>query len=184
MKSTDIIQNETLNWVNKIVIGLNFCPFAAPVVNHDKLHIEIVESSEEAIILQQVLQECAFLDEPNPYETSLVVVPYLSKDFLGYLDLLEVAERLLAAHGYEGIYQIASFHPEYIFAQATEDDPANYTNRSPYPMFHLIPESSLEEAIANYPEVENIPHVNQKTARDKGLKAMALLRETCFILQE
>ncbi len=182
MKSTTIIKQETLNWVNKVVIGLNFCPFAAPVVNHNKLHIEIVASADEAFILQKVLEECAFLDKPNQYETSLVVLPKFQKDFLGYLELLEIAERLLEVQGYEGIYQIASFHPEYIFAQAKEDDAANYTNRSPYPMFHLIPEASLEEAIATYPDVENIPSKNQKIARDKGLKAMELLRSACFIL--
>ncbi len=185
MKSKETIIEETMNWVNRVVIGLNFCPFAAPVVTHNQLNIRVITDSGVAVILEEMIEECAFLDSSEQYETSLVVFPDFGEgeenSFDAYLDLVEMADRLLDEQGYRGIYQIATFHPDYCFAEAEYDDPANYTNRSPYPMFHIIPEASLAEAIASYPNVEKIPENNMKLAREKGLASMEALRKGCFV---
>ena len=181
MKAKEIIKKETMNWVNRVVIGLNFCPFAAPVVTHDKLHFRVVTESEWVSVLMEVVGECNFLDASEKYETSLVVMPNLDISFLEYLDLVQLAEELLERQGYLGVFQLATFHPDYLFAEAAIDDPANFTNRSPYPMFHIIPEESLEKAIESYPNVEEIPVNNKKLARHKGLAAMESLRKNCFV---
>ena len=179
-KSNETIALETMNWVNRVVIGLNFCPFAEPVVTHDKLHLRVVQDSDWAAILTEVIDECNLLDASANKETSLVVLPGLEGDFLAYLDLVQLAEDLLEMHGFLGIYQLATFHPDYVFAEASTDDPANYTNRSPYPMLHIIPEEQLQKAIESYPDVAQIPKNNNKLARQKGLAAMETLRKNCF----
>ncbi|HMC87200.1 MAG TPA: DUF1415 domain-containing protein, partial [Chitinophagaceae bacterium] len=97
-----------------------------------------------------------------------------------YLELVRLAEKLLKQEGYQGIYQVASFHPLYCFAGAPADDPANYTNRSVYPMLHLLREESVEQAIANYPNPEKIPERNILFARSKGIAYMKKLRDACL----
>jgi hypothetical protein len=100
--------------------------------------------------------------------------------FDDYLDFLHVAEQLLSAQGYEGVYQLASFHPDYCFDGANIDDPANYTNRSPYPMLHLLRESSLEKAIDRHPHPEQIPAHNIALTRQLGLAKMQALLAACY----
>ena len=107
-------------------------------------------------------------------------LPVHFAEFEDYLDLVELAEALSVELGYEGIYQIASFHPEYCFGGADENDPANYTNRSPYPMVHLLREDSISRALEHYADPEGIPDRNIALARTKGLKQMQLLRAACF----
>ncbi|MGL6269678.1 MAG: DUF1415 family protein, partial [Chitinophagaceae bacterium] len=101
-------------------------------------------------------------------------------NFDAYLTMVEMAEALLEDQDYEGVYQVASFHPQYRFADAPDNDPANYTNRSVYPMLHLLREDSLEKAIETYPDTEGIPERNITFAREKGLSYMKLLRDSCF----
>ncbi|HHB78157.1 MAG TPA: DUF1415 domain-containing protein [Saprospiraceae bacterium] len=185
MKSPEIIIEETMNWVNKVVIGLNFCPFAGPVVRHQRLHVEVVPEGDIAVILEKLIRECYFLDTSEQYETSLIVLPEFGahdeNPFESYLDILEMAESLLEKMKFKGVYQVAGFHPDYYFEGTSKDDPANYTNRSPYPMFHVILEASVEDAIANYPNVDEIPVNNKKLARERGEASMRALRDSCFL---
>jgi len=185
MKSKEVIIQETMNWVNRVVIGLNFCPFAAPVVTHNQLHVKVITGNDVALLLEALIMECRFLDTSEQYETSLVVFPDFGSGqeahFIAYLDLVELADQLLDKQSYRGVYQLATFHPDYCFAEAEKDDPANYTNRSPYPMVHIIPEESLEKAIASYPNVEEIPENNMKLTRQKGLLSMESMRKGCFV---
>jgi hypothetical protein len=109
--------------------------------------------------------------EDNPaMETALLIFPKGFSDFEDYLDLTDLAEKLLKAQGFEGIYQVASFHPNYIFAGSDENDPANYTNRSPYPMLHLLREDLLEIAIDKHNNVDDIPNQNIAKANSLGLE--------------
>jgi hypothetical protein len=124
--------------------------------------------------------ECQRLDEDKFIETSLLIFPDAFADFEAYLNLVEMVEELLEDQDYEGIYQVASFHPDYRFSDASEDDPANFTNRSVYPMLHLLREDSLDKAIDSHPDVESIPERNVAFAREKGLAYMKLLRDSCF----
>ena len=92
---------------------------------------------------------------------------------------MDIADQLLTQHGYDGTYQLASFHPEYCFAGSDDNDAANYTNRSPFPMLHLLREDSLEMALENYPDPEQIPNRNVEKARTLGLDIMKAKLDKC-----
>jgi hypothetical protein len=95
------------------------------------------------------------------------------------LDLVAIAEDVLIDQDYEGVYQLASFHPDYCFADSKPDDAANYTNRSPYPMLHIIREASIEKALTKYPNPEQIPERNMQLTRKLGLEKLQTLLATC-----
>lgn len=129
--------------------------------------------------LQTFMEECHRLDNDPGIETTLIIFPNAVPGFEDYLEMLDLAEQLLAEHNYEGIYQVASFHPHYRFAGSADDDAANYTNRSIYPMLHLLREESIDKALENYPDPESIPERNIRFAHEKGLEYMLKLRESC-----
>jgi uncharacterized protein len=180
MYSNEQIIEQTRNWVIDVVIGCNFCPFAANVVKQDKIHYRIEESNNLEKALTVVLQEAARLDADAAIETTLIIFSTSFSSFSDYLKLVSLAEQLLKENKYEGIYQLASFHPEYKFAGTNEADPANYTNRSLYPMLHLLREESIEKALTHYKNPEDIPERNIAFTKEKGLAAMKVLREACF----
>ncbi len=126
-----------------------------------------------------LLKELKFLDRQPQTETTLIIFPEQFGDFSEYLLFVKQAERLASRKGYDGIYQLAGFHPDYCFADAAADDAANYTNRSLYPMLHLLREASITKALAPFPRPENIPQRNIRFAREKGLAFMQLLQEAC-----
>lgn len=167
MQNTSIIE-KTQQWIEAVVVGLNFCPFAKRELRKNAVRFILSESTDMQETLQQFIAECQFLDENPDTETTLLILPNGFEDFLYYLELTELAEDLLADQGYEGVYQVASFHPDYCFADVDSEDAANYTNRSPYPMLHLLRESSLDIAIDNYPDIDSIPENNMQKARSLG----------------
>ena len=140
--------------------------------NHDGRFENSAEHSWH-VMLHALVDECRRLDAEPAIETTLMILPDGMSDFEDYLDLLNVAEALLEAEGYAGIYQLASFHPEYVFAGAPAEDPANYTNRSPWPMWHLLRETSVEAAVAAYPDPESIPERNVDALREAGHAVLA-----------
>jgi hypothetical protein len=129
-----------------------------------------------------LIQACEQLDADAETETTLLILPTGWDDFDDYLDLLAIAEQLLIEQHYEGIYQLASFHPDYRFETdlAGEEDPANYTNRSPYPMLHIIRETSIDRAVANHPDPDNIPVRNITLTRELGLEKLRALLANCY----
>jgi hypothetical protein len=179
MNETEII-NHTRNWVEKVVIGLNFCPFAQREMMNDRVRFETSDALNIEQALEHLLSEIHFLEDNPTVETTLLIYPLAFSDFDDYLDLLDLANALIEDQEYEGIFQIASFHPDYQFADSAKDDAANYTNRSPYPMLHLLREESLEIALENHPNPDAIPERNVKFAKDKGLAYMQLLLESCM----
>jgi hypothetical protein len=182
MHQTKQVIEETKKWINRVVIGNNFCPFASKVMSgFGKVHFQIEDSSVISVCLTALLNEFMRLDENDDIETSFLIFPNTFKNFDIYLDLVHEAENFLEEKGYEGIYQIASFHPHYLFAGSTEYDAANYTNRSVYPMLHLLRESSVEMALANYKNPEEIPANNIKHTQEKGLVYFQALKDACKI---
>ena len=163
---------QTKNWVEEIVIGLNLCPFASRPFQNET--IEYIVNSGDSIErhLQQLADCFTHLDSSAEIETSLLIYPDAYQQFDDYLELLDFANQLLDDLDYTGIYQVASFHPLYRFEGSAEDDASNYSNRSPYPMLHLIRESDLEKAITNYPDIEQVPENNIKKLREIGYKEM------------
>ncbi len=169
----------TQRWIKSVVIDCNFCPFAARVYTNQTIHYTVSElqAAKDVLPLIQALFE--LLEEDPKTETAFLILPESFRDFDDYLSLVKKADRLLVKAGYEGIYQVASFHPDYCFQDADEDDPANYTNRSPYPMLHFLREESVEKALKFFPHPETIPEKNVDFARSKGLPYMQMLLSAC-----
>ncbi|HOY04229.1 MAG TPA: DUF1415 domain-containing protein [Saprospiraceae bacterium] len=171
---------QTTQWINSVVIGCNFCPFASRAMLRKSIRYMVLPEATLESALAAVVEELHYLDRMEDIETTLVIFPGQFADFEEYLDLVDMAEELSADQGYEGVYQIASFHPEYCFAGAKNDDPANYTNRSPYPMLHLLREESITRALEHFEDPEGIPERNMAFAEQKGLKYMQMLRAACL----
>ena len=176
MNSEQII-DRTRKWIIDVVIGCNFCPFAANVVKQQTIFYKVEENTEMDACLASFVNEMQRLDNDPNIETSFLIFSNAFQQFDDYLDLVSLAEKLLERKGYGGVYQLASFHPLYLFANSDEDDPANYTNRSIYPMLHLLREESIDKALANYKDPESIPVRNANFAKEKGLAYMKLLRD-------
>jgi hypothetical protein len=178
ISNTHKIATET--WLKSIVIAHNFCPFAKQTLTYNSIRFSIVHDTEIDFCLQKLINEWEHLDTDETTETTLLVFTAMFTDFSDYLDFLYYAETLLIEQGYEGVYQLASFHPDYRFEGSKPNDPANYTNRSPYPMLHLLRESSIEKALANFPNPEKIPKQNVALTRQMGLAKMRELLAACY----
>ena len=179
MNESERIIAQTKKWITDVVAGCNFCPFVSRELKQNSIRYAIEPAADAATCLQAFLNECKQLDNENT-ETTLLIFSNGFPLFNDYLDLLALAEKLLKQEGYEGIYQVAGFHPLYVFAGAPAGDPANYTNRSIYPMLHLLREDSVEKALQKYPHPEQIPERNILFARAEGLARMKLLRDACL----
>lgn len=154
------------------MIGLNLCPFATQPFQNNTIDYTVCNGDSIEQHLQRLADCFNRLDESANMETSLLIYPDTFQSFNSYLDFLDYSNNLLDDLNYTGIYQIASFHPEYRFEGSTEDDASNFTNRSPYPMLHLIRETDLEKAIASYPNIEQVPENNIKKLRGIGYEKM------------
>lgn len=163
----------TRHWVETVVVGLNLCPFAQRELQRDTVRFAVTAATTERALLEALADELARLETDPGVETTLLIHPQVLDDFIDYNDFLDDADTLLANAGLDGIYQIASFHPRYQFADTEPDDPENYTNRSPFPLLHLLRESSVARAVDTYADVEGIPERNVDTMR--GLDAVTLL---------
>ncbi len=170
----------TAKWLKQVVIKNNFCPFAATEVAKEAVRYHVVApgSSEEA--LEALAAEWEVLDQNADISTTLLLLPDAFSDFMAYLDFLAIAEALLREQGYEGVYQLASFHPDYRFAGSTDEDAANYTNRAPYPMIHILREDQLKEALDTFANPEQIPLRNIDLCRKLGLAKMQEARKKCM----
>lgn len=180
MSSSQQIIDQTKLWIKKVVIGCNFCPFAARTVQQHTVHYQVEASTNTTECLDAFLKEIIRLDEELHIETSFLIFSNAFQQFDDYLELVSIAEHLLKEEGYTGVYQLASFHPLYRFRNSVKDDAADYTNRSIYPMLHLLRESSVEKAVAQYENPENIPRNNVGFARKKGVTFMKFLRDSCI----
>jgi hypothetical protein len=167
---TEIIIKQTEAWLTTFIIKYNICPFARREHERGSIYYSVVESTSTGQCLKTIFTECLRLDAEAEIETTLIIYPNNFKQFDDYLDFLAMAESLLIKQNYEGIYQLASFHPHYCFEGENPTDPANYTNRSPYPMLHLIRESNLERALLSFSNPEKIPATNIQLLREMGLK--------------
>jgi hypothetical protein len=175
-----LIIEQTQKWIKSVVIDLNFCPFAAKALLKKSIHYSVLSNAHLKISLETLIKELHYLDNNEEIETTFIIFPNEYTDFKEYLDLVDMAQELLEDEGYEGVYQLASFHPDYCFEGAEKNDPANYTNRSVYPMLHLLREESITKALALYKNPELIPEHNIKLAREKGLHYMQMLRAACL----
>lgn len=167
----DTVVALTQAWVAEAVIGLNLCPFAKSVYVKEQIRYVVSHADDEAGLAQQLLEELQHLQAADPelLDTTLLVHPRVLQDFYDYNNFLDVADQVLEDAELDGVIQIASFHPQYQFADALPDDIDNYTNRSPFPVLHLLRESSIDRAVAAFPEASAIFERNIATMRDLGL---------------
>jgi hypothetical protein len=170
---------QTRKWIVDVVVGCNFCPFALREVKKDSISFEVIEGNK-AVVLNALSAAFAQMNAEAAIETMFLLLPQNFDRFADYLKLVQAAEVLIKKSGYEGIYQVASFHPAYLFAGSSMNDAANYTNRSPYPMLHILREESVSRAIDSYPDTHKIPGKNTAFAREKGLAYMQRLRAACM----
>ncbi len=168
---------KTKNWLEKVVIGLNLCPFAKHPFKSDKIRYVVFEKTDLNQLSELLVTELRLLSEADPVnlETTLIIVPKTLNDFEDYLNYVDFSEQLLEEFDFEGLIQVASFHPLYQFNGTKAEDVENYTNRSPYPMLHLLKESSVTWAVDNFPNVEEIPANNIKTMQELGLEKVKAL---------
>lgn len=170
----------TRRWVERVVVALNLCPFARKELVQERIRFVCSEAASEEALLCDVHDELQYLEQHPDVETTLLIHPRVLQEFDAYLDGLADAEALLAHLGFEGVYQIASFHPDYQFAGTDNEAAENYTNRSPYPMMHLLREQSLEQAIAGYPDIDSIPRNNIDRVASLGVPAMKAMVAECL----
>ncbi|HXK17041.1 MAG TPA: DUF1415 domain-containing protein [Polyangiaceae bacterium] len=166
----------TERWVERVVIGLNLCPFAKAVQARGQVRYRLSAATSPEALLGDLRDELLSLQSADPaiVDTSLLVHPHVLQDFHDYNDFLAEADAELGLLGLEGELQIASFHPDYCFADSEPDDPANYSNRSPFPLLHLLRETSVSRAVDAFPDASRIYERNIATLR--ALEPAALAR--------
>lgn len=166
----DAVIAATKNWLEQAVIGLNLCPFAKAPYVKGQVRFVVSEATTPEDLLQDLVRELEVLAEANPekIETTLLIHPAVLQDFLDYNDFLEVVDETVEELDLSGILQVASFHPQFQFADTGTDDISNYTNRSPFPTLHLLREESIDRAVEAFPEAEMIYEKNIETMIDLG----------------
>src|SRR3970040_320784 len=155
----------TRDWLVRAGIGLNLCPFARPVHHDTRIRYAVSDARTPEALLEALAAELRLLAaaDERETETTLLIHPQVLGDFPDYNDILELAEALVVGLGYEGVLQVASFHPQYQFEGTAADDISNFTNRSPFPMLHLLRESGIERAVAAHPDTTRIYETNIET---------------------
>lgn len=164
------ILSDTRRWLERAVIGLNLCPFAKSVWVKKQIKYALTAANTADELLAELAQELKLLADtpPEKLDTTLLIHPQAMTDFLDYHFFLAEVDALLRNLDYEGVFQIASLHPQYEFAGSEPDDIANFTNRSPYPMLHLLRESSIDRAVAAFPDAAHIFERNIETMENIG----------------
>ena len=164
-------------WIERFVVDLNLCPFAGPVVSSDALRIVACESASPRAIAALLIMELDLINqsEASDIATSVLVFPEGLEDFDYYLGLLDDAQTVLEQMGLDGEIQLASFHPDYRFEGEPIDAVGHFTNRAPYPLFHLLRETTVTTAIEMYPNPERIPERNIQTLERLGLAGIERL---------
>ncbi|AKU21654.1 DUF1415 domain-containing protein [Massilia sp. MB5] len=173
----DAVIAATEEWLEKAVIGLNLCPFAKSVHVKKQVRYVVSEATTPEELLEQLMDELQLLadTEPEKVDTTLLIHPHVLTDFEDYNEFLDVADAALEDMELVGELQVASFHPDYQFADTEKDDIGNYTNRAPYPTLHLLREDSIDRAVEAFPDAEDIFEKNIETMEKLGHEGWAKL---------
>ncbi len=168
----DLAIADTVRWLERAVIGLNLCPFAKAPHIKGQIHYAVSEAKGLEGLRDELIEELKALAAlpAEERETVLLIVPHMLRDFLDFNDFLDEADGVLQELDLEGEFQVASFHPDFQFADTEPDDIGNFTNRSPYPTLHLLREASIDRAVEAFPEAETIYEANIATMEKLGLQ--------------
>ena len=169
-ESAEQVIAATRTWLQEAVIGLQLCPFAAVPHLNDRVRYRVSAQRSSVGLLEELSEELQSLQDTDPLkcETTLLVHPHVLTDFLDYNDFLDECDVAIAELGFEGELQVAGFHPLFQFDGTRVQDIENYTNRSPYPMLHLLREASVARAVASFPDIDGIGARNIETLRRLG----------------
>jgi len=169
---------QTRHWLEHTVIGLNLCPFANSVFRKNQIDYRISHARDTDALLDDLMQAIETLTRVPAFQidTALLIHPWVLTDFSDYNHFLGIADAVLEATGLEGIIQIASFHPDYRFADVEAEDITNFTNRSPFPMLDLLREASIARAVDAYPDTGEIVRQNISTLKKLGLDGWRALQ--------
>jgi uncharacterized protein len=167
---TERVAAATRRWLERAVIGLNLCPFAKAVHRNRQIRYGVTAATNSEALLAELRHELKILVQaaPEAIETTLLIHPAVLTEFIAYNDFLPQADAAVRDAGLQGVVQIASFHPHYEFAGSAADDIDNYTNRSPFPLLHLLREASVDRAVAAFPDAAAIYGRNIETLRLLG----------------
>jgi hypothetical protein len=170
-----MIIEQTVNWITEFIIGHNLCPFAKKVMVQQQYNCIVNEETNEELLLFAFARELKILEDANPktVDTAFFIMPNAFEEFEDYLIFVDMANTVLEDLELEGVFQLATFHPKYQFAGTNVTDAENFTNRSPYPMIHFLREESVEKAILNYPNVDEIPINNIEKMETLGADALS-----------
>lgn len=168
--TADAVIADTRRWLERAVIGLGLCPFAKGVLLRDQVRFVVSRATDAEALAADLAAELQHLAaaDPEALDTTLLVHPQVLQDFDDYNDFLDVVDAVVAELGLEGELQVASFHPDYRFADVDADDITNCSNRAPYPTLHLLREASIERAVAAFPDAASIYERNIDTLRRLG----------------
>ena len=178
--SIETTVNITQRWIDAFVVDLNLCPFARREVVRNSMRFTVCEDSEPTDMLHALSEEITLLHNSQNIETSFLILPAAMPDFLDFNDFLGTAQSLIELLEWDGLYQLVGFHPLYQFADTDPDDAENYTNRSPFPMLHILRESSVGDAVATTPDAALIPQRNNTTLERLGTTALRARWQSCF----
>ena len=179
----NLIIQSVAHWVDSVVVDLNLCPFAKRELINNRVHFAVTDARSEEQLLIALEAELKLLDGDASVETSLLIHPNLLQDFGDYNQFLEITDSLLIEMQLDGVFQIASFHPKCQFAGTDPHDAENFTNRSPYPLLHILREDSLECAIAGYPDIDQVPVRNIELMNRLGTEKLESLLARCFTVR-
>ena len=171
---------QTRAWVEKVVVGLNLCPFAKPVVDAGRVHYQVSEARSTKALFKDFTDALWELKEhdTSERETSLLIAPWALHDFLDFNDFVGVCEDAIADLELDDEFQVAYFHPAFQFDGTQADDVENYTNRAPYPTLHLLREASIDRAVASMPNTDVVYENNIKTLKKLGVEGLRALGVT------
>ena len=180
LENDEEIIHAVRQWVETFVVGMNLCPFAKRELVKNRVRFVTTAATTAEQLLQVLQTELELLNADPSVETTLLIHPAVLQDFYDFNDFLDCADSLLVDMELEGIYQVASFHPDYQFGGTRSGDAENYTNRAPYPVLHLLREESLERVIADYPDVDDIPERNIELMNSLGQDKLQALLKSCL----
>ncbi len=185
MQTHERIIAQTRCWVERVVVALNLCPFAKPVVDRGRVRYVVSDASSPEQLVEALHTELVLLEQTPAAEidTTVLIHPWVLGDFLDYNDFLDVVDAVIHEGGWDGTFQIASLHPHYRFAGTEEGDVENFTNRSPYPCLHLIREASVAEALLHYARPDKIPERNIRTVTQLGREQLQRMLDECLAVE-
>lgn len=179
LKNENIVKN-TSEWVKCFVVELNICPFAKQALLRNRIRFSVSTATSNENLLRDLKTEIELLDVNTEIETTLLIHAEVLQNFYNYNEFLSVADNLLVQMQLVGTYQIASFHPDYQFDGTKADDVENYTNRSPYPMLHILREDSVSTAVAKHPDADLIPKRNIEMMKQMGTLELDKMLHKCL----